>query len=153
MAKRDYDQGELTVHWDSGKCIHSANCIRAASKVFRPKERPWIDVSGADAETIAAAVDTCPTGALAYTWHNQEGKQSDTGEATPTAPPDVAIRVTADGPYEVSGSVRILDDDGGCIETTEKAWLCRCGNSQNKPFCDGSHRDAGFSAPRDDHGG
>ena len=107
----------------------------------------------ADAETIAAAVDTCPTGALAYTWHNQEGKQTDDDSATPTAPPDVAIRVTADGPYEVSGSVRILDDDGGCIETTEKAWLCRCGNSQNKPFCDGSHRKVGFSDPRDDHGG
>lgn len=152
MAKRDYDQGELIVHWDSGRCIHSANCIRAASKVFRPKERPWIDVNGADAETIAAAVDTCPTGALAYTWHGQEGSEADDSAAT-VPPPDVSVRVTADGPYEVAGSIRILDDDGGVLETTDKAWLCRCGNSKNKPFCDGSHREADFSDPRDDHGG
>ena len=151
MAKRDYDQGELTVHWDSNRCIHSANCIRAAAKVFRPKERPWIDVNGADANTIAAAVDTCPTGALAYTWHNQESREI--AASTGTLAPEVAIRVTADGPLEVAGPVRLLDDDGGVLDTTDKAWLCRCGHSANRPFCDGSHNNAEFSDPRDDHGG
>ena len=52
-AKRDYDQGEITVHWDAGKCIHSANCVRELPQVFRPKARPWINVSNADAEALA----------------------------------------------------------------------------------------------------
>ena len=46
------------------------------------------------------------------------------------------------------GSFEIVDDDGTVIEVTEKAWLCRCGHSTNKPFCDGSHSKAGFTDPR-----
>ncbi len=145
-AKRDYDQGEITVHWDAGKCIHSANCVRELPQVFRPKARPWINVSNADAEALAAAVDTWPTGALAYTWADPERNKpvKTEGEVDST----MSVRVTANGPLEVSGNVEILDDDGSVIEVAEKAWLCRCGYSENKPFCDGSHSKAGFEDAR-----
>ena len=53
---------------------------------------------------------------------------------------DVTITPSVDGPLEVNGLVSINDEQGNLIETTERTWLCRCGHSQNKPFCDGSHR-------------
>lgn len=60
---------------------------------------------------------------------------------------DVRIKVGADGPLEVSGPVTIEAADGTVLRTTEKAYLCRCGFSSKKPFCDGSHKREGFSDP------
>ena len=59
---------------------------------------------------------------------------------------DVTITPSVDGPLEVNGLVTINDEDGNVIETTERTWLCRCGFSQNKPFCDGSHRKQGWKS-------
>ena len=53
-----------------------------------------------------------------------------------------------DGPLIVRGDFRMLDQDGGEIDPgRETIALCRCGKSGIKPFCDGSHKRAGFSAP------
>ncbi len=56
----------------------------------------------------------------------------------------VTITPTVNGPYEVTGSVRIVEPDGTVIRETTKAFLCRCGHSARKPFCDGSHKREGF---------
>ena len=56
----------------------------------------------------------------------------------------VTITVGADGPLEVSGPVEILSADGTVLRETSKAYLCRCGHSANKPFCDGAHKREGF---------
>lgn len=48
------------------------------------------------------------------------------------------------GPLEVTGSFVIVGSDGKEIETGETTYLCRCGGSSNKPFCDGTHRKTGF---------
>lgn len=56
------------------------------------------------------------------------------------------IKVTVNGPYIVSGEVEFVDSDGNVIERLNKAALCRCGHSESKPFCDGSHRAGGFTA-------
>ena len=57
---------------------------------------------------------------------------------------DVCIRALKNGPLEVSGVVDVLDADGKPLAAEQPAYLCRCGQSANKPFCDGSHRKAGF---------
>ena len=50
-----------------------------------------------------------------------------------------------DGPYEVTGSLEVADRDGQTIEApASKLYLCRCGRSANKPFCDGSHARTGW---------
>lgn len=59
----------------------------------------------------------------------------------------VVITALADGPLEVSGEVKILASDGTVIRETDKSYLCRCGHSAKKPFCDGAHKKEGFSAP------
>ena len=60
----------------------------------------------------------------------------------------VTIKALKDGPYEVAGGAKVLDVN--VKEYAESAidplYLCRCGQSNNKPFCDGSHEDAGFKA-------
>lgn len=60
----------------------------------------------------------------------------------------VEIKVRDDGPYKVTGPVRLVDPDGGVWDVPEgkPIVLCRCGRSQTKPFCDASHKTEGFSS-------
>jgi len=60
----------------------------------------------------------------------------------------VEIRVRDDGPYKVTGPVRLIDPDGNEIayDRALPLVLCRCGHSRTKPFCDKAHRDSGFSS-------
>ena len=60
---------------------------------------------------------------------------------------EVTIKSLTDGPLEVSGDVEILAADGSVVKETSKSYLCRCGHSENKPFCDGAHKREGFTAP------
>lgn len=55
------------------------------------------------------------------------------------------FRVNAGGPLEVTGKFRIVNTAGRIIESEETVYLCRCGASRNKPFCDDSHKRSGFS--------
>ncbi|HZT83135.1 MAG TPA: CDGSH iron-sulfur domain-containing protein [Gemmataceae bacterium] len=58
---------------------------------------------------------------------------------------DVIITPKNDGPYYVKGKVKIVTEGGREIAVDEEeAWLCRCGHSADKPFCDGAHKKAGF---------
>ena len=58
----------------------------------------------------------------------------------------VTIQVRRNGPYKVTGTVTLTDADGNPYEVTETFFLCRCGGSANKPFCDGTHKRKGFVA-------
>ncbi|MCH9815345.1 MAG: (4Fe-4S)-binding protein [Actinomycetia bacterium] len=154
MTKREYPADKLTVTWDSQTCIHSGICARALPGVFRPKERPWIDVAGATDEQIALAIDACPSGALGYRWHDtaqspveSEVRASQPNQTEPeTMADDVTIQPLPDGPYEILGLVDLLDADGEVVRSAQKLFLCRCGASKTKPYCDGSHKEIGFKA-------
>ena len=54
------------------------------------------------------------------------------------------IHPIADGPLHISGTLELLDADGELIEKAEELYLCRCGHSKKKPFCDGEHKQVGF---------
>jgi CDGSH-type Zn-finger protein len=60
--------------------------------------------------------------------------------------PDVVLTFTENGPTELVGDVILKDHDGRVVSAApgEPIYLCRCGMSNNKPFCDGSHTGAGF---------
>ena len=55
------------------------------------------------------------------------------------------ISVLNGGPYRVEGGVPLLDHEGTGIEAPEAYSLCRCGGSNNKPFCDGTHKSNNFN--------
>ena len=63
---KEYTNGEVTVVWQSGKCIHSGNCVRNNPDVFQPREKPWIKIEGSSTEKIIDTVKKCPSGALTY---------------------------------------------------------------------------------------
>ena len=63
--------------------------------------------------------------------------------------PKVTIKVNDNGSYRITGDVELIDAEGNRFETKPSFSLCRCGQSGNKPFCDGTHKSIGFtSAPR-----
>jgi uncharacterized Fe-S cluster protein YjdI len=66
---KDYSTGDVTIHWKSRLCRHSANCFRGLPGVFHPQELPWITPERGSTEQIIAAVHTCPSGALTVTDH------------------------------------------------------------------------------------
>lgn len=61
---KEYSNGEITIVWQPGKCIHSGKCVHNLSAVFQPKEQPWIKMEHATSEEILVAVSKCPSGAL-----------------------------------------------------------------------------------------
>ncbi len=60
---------------------------------------------------------------------------------------DVTITPRANGPYLIQGDFEVVDARGNKYKIDDEVIaLCRCGESGNKPFCDGAHRPAGFQA-------
>jgi uncharacterized Fe-S cluster protein YjdI/CDGSH-type Zn-finger protein len=137
--KREYATDEIAVLWEPAYCIHSANCIRSQPEVFNPRDRPWVHVERATADEIAAAILRCPTGALHF-------RRLDGGPEEEPRDPATVLPVP-DGPLELRGAITVLDQDGGVFREDTRVALCRCGESRSKPFCDNSHRLAGFRAP------
>src|ERR1700692_5100449 len=72
---------------------------------------------------------------------------SDLESGQPGAEPE--IRVTLDGPYAITSIQECRNWLGEAIPATQTMELCRCGQSANKPFCDGSHAKAKFSGAKD----
>ena len=140
MTTRDYRSESITVHWDSALCIHSGHCVQALRAVFDPKRRPWIMVENAGDELIAEVVHGCPSGALTYVRH-------DAPDAPELPPPTSTVVVNENGPLEIRGDIEVIDAEGATVRRSQHLFLCRCGNSRNKPYCDGSHRRVRFADP------
>jgi uncharacterized Fe-S cluster protein YjdI len=137
-----YTNGEVTVVWKPGMCIHSTLCWKGLIEVFNPRERPWIKMDGAATERIIEQVRKCPSGALSY-FLNAEAKNEPEKVIAESAH-IMKIEVTANGPYLVQSECLIIHSDGREETKTGTVALCRCGASANKPYCDGSHTRTGF---------
>lgn len=61
------------------------------------------------------------------------------------------IVIKPNGPLVLHGDIRIETTEGELIEQTDNTFLCRCGHSKNKPFCDGEHKHHGFNDPAQIH--
>ncbi len=129
---RSYTGQDIDVSFDMSRCIHARNCYLNLPQVFDPKERPWVKPDAASAEEIAVTVRACPSGALTYR------RRDDAPGETPKLINRVTLR--ENGPNEISGDLRFED------QSLTRATLCRCGASQNQPFCDFSHVKAGFNS-------
>jgi CDGSH-type Zn-finger protein/truncated hemoglobin YjbI len=131
-----------------GTCQHSGLCTDRLPAVFRTAEEPFVAPSGARADEIVAAVRDCPSGALSFAVDGQDGRSvTDWGHRR-----EPAIEVTKDGPYRITGALALQDAGGNDVTrnagaSREHYALCRCGHSQNKPFCSGMHWYVGFRDP------
>lgn len=137
---KNYTNGEITVVWKPGICIHSKVCWQQATglpQVFNPRERPWIKMEGSTTEQIAEQVKKCPSGALSYYFNNAAPK--------PVADPTAAtVEIMKGGPMVVYGTILVKDTNGNETVKENATAFCRCGQSANKPYCDGTHAKVGF---------
>lgn len=133
---KKYSNGELTVVWKSQKCIHSGVCVKTLPMVYDPEAKPWINVENASTEELKEQIMKCPSGALSYFMNAEDNQEEETLETK--------IEILENGPLLVYGTLKVTDKDGN-IETKNKTTaFCRCGESNNKPYCDGSHIKADF---------
>ena len=128
---REYANDKIMVRWEPGLCIHVGECSRRLAEVFRPGERPWVRVDEADPDEIAATVRACPAGALHY-------ERLDGGPAEEVSE-ETTVAVQKGGPLYVQGQIRVTDHRGNVLREDTRVALCRCGQSKNKTFCDGTH--------------
>ncbi len=151
---RDYSNGEITVHWRPSKCIHATTCYRELIEVFNPRNRPWVNMNGASTDDIIRIVRKCPTDALTYDWNDPSKKSEKPGikrdaglkkeQENQYNREPVKIKIMKDGPILVEGDFRITGPEGNELQSIFMTSFCRCGQSGNMPFCDGSHRLSGF---------
>ena len=141
MAKdkrKNYVGKTITIHDNRKICSHAAECVNNLPSVFKLNARPWINPDAAEIEEIIDTIRKCPSGALSYSLDEIEYR--DQSERKPM------ITVSKDGPYHVTGSIDLIGDNIQWAEGASKEHytLCRCGASNNKPFCDGMHRTVNF---------
>ncbi|SMR81599.1 Uncharacterized Fe-S cluster protein YjdI [Aliiroseovarius halocynthiae] len=126
------ENGPLVLAGDVGVEGHDRETRVALCRCGLSKNKPYCDYSHVEGGFVA------------------------TGEPDPTTPPETSeaggptdVSRRPDGPLVIDGNLELCSGTGRRIGTVGKAFLCRCGASQNKPFCDGSHKAAGFSDPVD----
>lgn len=142
---KHYSNGEVTIVWKPQLCIHSGICTKGLPNVFKPKERPWIQVDAATTQQLVEQVARCPSGALNSFMNDEELDKSLNNENNMTEDNNaVKAVVMENGPLLVHCDLEITNADGTTTTKEKMTAFCRCGASNNKPFCDGSHKKAGF---------
>ena len=151
---RQYTNGEITVFWQPAKCIHATYCYKELIEVFNPRNRPWVNMNGAPTNQIIETVGKCPTDALTWRWNDAEKNNQETDskvkgairfEDTQSGEGQVAIQIVKDGPIIIKGKYKLIGSNGSELKAMPISSLCRCGASNNMPFCDGAHRKIGFT--------
>ncbi|HEX7273762.1 MAG TPA: CDGSH iron-sulfur domain-containing protein [Casimicrobiaceae bacterium] len=133
--RKVYQGAGITLSDDESLCAGYAFCD--------PHGGVWREIANAAdpaiRQRLQRQIANCPSGRLQY--HVE-------GSSVPVERHfDPAIALIPDGPLWVLGGVPVETWDGFTYEVRNRQLLCRCGESQNKPFCDGSHRRVKFRAP------
>ncbi len=123
------ENGPLAFHGDvaienADACLRATLCRCGASA-----HKPYCDGSHVAAGFIASGeVGALESSALAH----RAGALS--------------VKPIRNGPLHVAGNLEIVTGTGKTVNRVTETWLCRCGHSKNKPYCDGSHKAAGFKS-------
>ena len=128
-----HDGPAITVRKDGARCHQAHFCLNRITN--------WFEMTPHSDDTqvltqLVAMIEHCPSGALSY--------ELDGEAVEPDLP--AAIGAVDDGPLFVTGHVEVVRTDGTALPDRNRASLCRCGHSANKPLCDGSHVAVGFTA-------
>lgn len=135
---KKYSNGEVTIIWKPADCIHSGNCFRGLHEVFDPRKKPWITPQHATTEQIINQVKKCPSGALSYFLNETSSSEMISVEA------ETIVETIPNGPLMIYGNVSVKDASGNVTKKNKTTAFCRCGGSENKPYCDGTHKKINF---------
>ena len=147
--QRDTYPGEqVTIFDNRGICQHSGLCTDRLATAFRTSQEPFVAPSGGRMDELVRAVRDCPSGALSLAFDTVEARDLTDWHGVR----EQAIEITQDGPYRVTGGLPLTDAAGADVpraagSSREHYALCRCGHSQNKPFCSGMHWYVEFRDP------
>ncbi|MBV8498733.1 MAG: CDGSH iron-sulfur domain-containing protein [Candidatus Eremiobacteraeota bacterium] len=130
-----YAGKEIVVLDNRGTCCHFGNCTDHLAQVFHHDGEPFVTPDGASPEAIEEIVRACPSGALGFI---KDGVKYEGEQREPE------IYVAENASYYVRGGIELEGEPMNQGALREHYALCRCGQSKNKPFCDGSHWYAGF---------
>jgi len=139
MGRKAYRSEKISVSFDLQRCIHARECVRGLPEVFDTEKRPWIQPDRAEPDAITTVVLRCPSGALQF--ERGDGVRE-------TSPEENVIAIAENGPLYARGDIEIKSPEGGSLFRETRVALCRCGTSQNKPFCDNTHKEIGFRHER-----
>ena len=134
MSGIEEARGKLVViRFEASRCIHSRHCVLDRPDVFVPNvQGEWIHPDVATVDEVVELAHNCPSGAIQF-------QRLDGGPEE--SPPLVnVVRVRENGPLAVHAEATIAG------RPALRATLCRCGQSASKPYCDGSHKAANFTA-------
>jgi CDGSH-type Zn-finger protein len=125
----------VVVRDDRSICVHAGFCTTKATNAWRLARGEASEDAVARA-ALTAMIERCPSGALTYRL-DEDG---------PDVEQELPRQVSGvdDGPLVVTGGVTMRSADGTALEMQARTSLCRCGASNAKPYCDGSHAEAGF---------
>jgi uncharacterized Fe-S cluster protein YjdI len=155
-----YRSNDITVYWKPSACVHASYCYRELIEVFDPSRRPWIDLNGSTTDKIIEVVNLCPTEALAWKWNDDEKNASvgkdqtnhikfirpelcEIKDAVEDEQP-VSVKIMTDGPIVFKGNFNLTYMDMNKEVQEGIISICRCGESDHQPYCDGRHRKTGF---------
>jgi len=127
------------VYDDRTRCAHYGQCTSRCPEAFGVSDDDFVDPAAASTAELQSVVSGCPSGALSFAPAGSDAPVEEHQEPS--------IHPIVDGPYRVRGGIEVFGADGKPYEVRERQTLCRCGQSRNKPFCDGSHWYAGFRDP------
>jgi uncharacterized Fe-S cluster protein YjdI len=135
-----YSSPDLLVTFDPNICTALGDCLRALPAVFDRSRPAWVELSAAAAPDIAEVAARCPSGAL-------QARRAGVAPSAPLPSAGVSLAATRNGPLVVKGPVALELPTGATEKRTGTFALCRCGQTQRTPFCDGSHIRTGFRSP------
>jgi len=135
MGRKAYRSEKISVSFDLQRCIHARECVRGLPEVFDTEKRPWIQPDRAEPDAITTVVLRCPSGALQF--ERGDGVRE-------TSPEENVIAIAENGPLYARGDIEIKSPEGDTLFRETRVALCRCGASQNKPFCDNTHKEISF---------
>ena len=112
---------------------------------------PGAPATGHRTTLSGIAIERFEDGKVVESWRSMDMLRllRSVGAVPAAAREEVVIKARHNGPYKVTGPVKLIDADGDEYDLSDKGEavaLCRCGGSTTKPFCDGTHSKVGFQA-------
>jgi CDGSH-type Zn-finger protein/uncharacterized Fe-S cluster protein YjdI len=136
MSEETVKGKDVTIRFDAKKCIHSRGCVLGYPNIYQPNVvGEWIHPDAGSSDEVMHTALNCPSGAIRVAYND--------GSRTSDHPPVVnTVRVRENGPLAIEAELLVREER----QVSPRATLCRCGQSKNKPYCDGAHAIAGFVA-------
>ncbi|ARJ50820.1 (4Fe-4S)-binding protein [Staphylococcus lutrae] len=98
---KQYTGEKVNVHFEPGRCVHAAECVRGLSDVFDVEKRPWIQPDNAEVTDVIKVVERCPSGALTY----------ECKSGVLESHPETRVAYGDDGELFIYGDFKLVQDD------------------------------------------